>query len=131
VGLRRRRRRRPVSGKRRQHKGGFATKKEAESALREMLGTVEAGTYVSTTGVTVGSTSPSGSRTCAPGPGDHLARLQQLGEAPHQADRCREAAGAHPLQVESCYARILKEGGKNGGPLSPNGQACHVVLHGP
>ena len=45
----------PVSGKRRQRtKGGFATKKEAESALREMLGTVEAGTYVLTTGVTMG-----------------------------------------------------------------------------
>ncbi len=45
----------PVSGKRRQRtRGGFATKKEAEAALREMLGTVEVGTYASTTGLSAG-----------------------------------------------------------------------------
>ena len=35
-----------------------------------------------------------------------------------------------PLQVESCYARLQKEGGKKGGPLSPKTvKHAHVVLH--
>ncbi len=35
-----------------------------------------------------------------------------------------------PLQVESCYARIQKEGGKRGGPLSPKPvKHAQVVLH--
>lgn len=122
----------PVSGKRRQRtKSGFATKKEAESALREMIGTVEAGTYVSTTGVTVGeylagwieNMRTQVRATTWHGYNSSVKRLtKQLGAVKLQA--------LTPLQVETCYARIQKEGGKRGGPLSPKTvKHVHVVLH--
>jgi len=122
----------PVSGKRRQRtKSGFATKKEAESALRETLGTVESGTYVSTTGVTVGEYLAEwieNMRTQVRastwhGYNNGVKRLtKQIGGVKLQA--------LTPLQVESCYGRIMKAGGKRGGPLAPKTvKGCHIVLH--
>jgi len=126
----------PVSGERRlRTKSGFATKKEAESAVCEMIGTVEAGTYVSTTGVSVGEylaewieTTSFHGRTQVRASTRHgynngVKRLtKQIGGVKLQA--------LTPLQVESCYGRIMKAGGKTGGPLAPKTvKGCHIVLH--
>jgi integrase len=122
----------PVSGKRRQRtKGGFGTEKEADAARRDMPGMVEAGTYVSTTGVTVGeylagwieNMRTQVRATTWHGYNSSVKRLtKHIGTVKLQA--------LTPLPVETCYARIQKEGGKRGGPLSPKTvKHVHVVLH--
>ena len=96
-----------------------------------MLGTVELGTYVSSTGVTVGefleqwieNMRTQVRRSTWQGYNVTVKRLvKQLGAVKLQA--------LTPMQVESAYARLQKSGGRNGGPLAPKTvRHCHIVLH--
>jgi integrase len=122
----------PVTGKRRQRtKGGFPTRKAAEAAMREVLNSVDEGSYVSRSTLKVGEylrqwletmraqvreSTWYGYRIAV----DRL--VEQLGEVRLQS--------LTPLQVETAYAKLRKDGGRYGGPLAPKTvRNCHIVLH--
>ena len=122
----------PVTGKRRQRtKGGFPTRKLAEAGMREVLNSVDEGSYVSRSTLKVGEylrqwletmraqvreSTWYGYRIAV----DRL--VEQLGEVRLQS--------LTPLQVETAYAKLRKDGGRYGGPLAPKTvRNCHIVLH--
>ena len=122
----------PVRGRRRQRtRSGFATRKAAEESLRQLLTSVAEGAYVANSAARLG---------------DYLAEWletmrAQLRESTWYSykvvvDRLVRQLGGVPLQsltpmqLESAYARLRKEGGRNGRSLSPKTvRNCHIVLH--
>jgi integrase len=121
----------PATGRRRQHtKGGFPTKKTAESALNEALGAVGSGSFVARDPQTVAewidrwliSMEPKigPSTLCDYGKGLHRVR-DHLGHVKLQ--------DLKPLDVEALYAELLREGHRYGGGLSPKTvRNLHIAL---
>ena len=122
----------PATGRRRQQtKGGFDTRKEAEQALREMLSSVERGTFVARSTMTVGdyladwlvTVKPRLRETTWYSYSVAVKRLVgQIGAVPLQA--------LAPLQIEKVYVKLLESGGQHGQALAPKTvRNCHIVLH--
>jgi integrase len=121
----------PASGRRRQRtKGGFATKREAERALREVVGTLDEGTYVAPDPQTLGEWLDRWLDTMAPKIRESTLRdyrnglrrvKDRLGKVPLQSLR--------PLDLEQFYASLLKEGRRYGGGLAPKTvRNIHIAL---
>ena len=121
----------PATGRRRQRtKSGFATKREAQEAVRRVLDEIRAGTYVEPSRETVGEyltawlerAQPNLRQTTWDGyrksvalliPGLGSTTLQQL----------------QPVQLEACYAELAISGGRWGQGLAPKTIAnAHSVL---
>lgn len=110
----------PATGRRRQRsKGGFATRKTAEAAMREYLHGREAGQLGEPTSATVGeyldrwlsNVEPNTRRTTLSGYRRDLGRIVRcLGN--------RRLVDLTPMQIESAYADLLKSGSAKGGALS-------------
>jgi integrase len=121
----------PASGRRRQQtKGGFATKREAERALREVVGTLDQGTYVAPDPQTLGEWLDRWLDTMAPKIRESTLRdyrnglrrvKDRLGQVPLQSLR--------PLDLEQFYASLLKDGRHDGGGLAPKTvRNIHIAL---
>jgi len=121
-----------ATGKRRQQgRSGFATKAQAEKALRDLLTSIEHGTYVASTPTTLKeyldgwleTTKLRIRETTWHSYALSVKRLNsQLGAVKLQA--------LTPLQIETCYARLLLSGGRRGRPLSTKTvRNVHIVLH--
>ena len=110
----------PVTGRRRQRsKGGFASKKAAEAALREFLHAHESGQLVPVSTTSLGeyleqwlaNLEPSARRTTFAGYRRDVGRIVgRLGGV-----RLHELT---PMQIESAHAELLRAGGAAGGSLS-------------
>jgi integrase len=111
----------PATGRRRQRsKGGFRSRKAAETALREFLHARESGQLTEVTSATVGeyleqwlaNVEPTARRSTFSGYRQDLGRIIRcLGGV-----RLQELT---PMQLESAYADMLKTGSAKGKPLSP------------
>ena len=122
----------PSTGRRRQQmKGGFATRAAAEDALRALLTSVDQGSYVSRSNVTLAEFLKDWLGTIKP-------RLRETTWYSYgiAVERISREIGAvrlqtvTPLQIEKVYATLLDSGGKNKGPLAPKTvRNCHIVLH--
>jgi integrase len=121
-----------ATGKRRQQgRSGFATKAEAEKALRDLLTSIEYGTYVESTPTTLKEYLDGWlqtSKACIRETTWHSYALSvkrvnsQLGAVKLQA--------LTPLQIETCYTRLMSSGGRRGRPLSAKTvRNVHIVLH--
>lgn len=122
----------PATGKRRQQsKGGFATKAEADKELRKLLTSVEEGTYVGPAPTTLAEYLEGWLVTTKP-------RLRETTWYSYElaVKRVTAELGAvklqalTPLQIETCYARLMASGGQRGRPLAPKTvRNVHIVLH--
>ena len=122
----------PTTGKRKQQtRGGFATKQDAEAALREVLRSVERGTFVARTAVTLGDFLDEWLE-------NNRVRLRETTWFSYKVavNRIKRLLGAvrlqalTPLQIESAYAKLLATGGQRGAALAPKTvRNCHIVLH--
>jgi integrase len=111
----------PATGRRRQHsRGGFATKKAAEAAMREFLHARDTGQLTEVTSATVkeyleqwlANAEPTARATTFAGYKRDLGRvIRCLG-----AVRLQDLT---PMQIETMYADLLKAGSAKGKPLSP------------
>ncbi|HST24420.1 MAG TPA: site-specific integrase [Gaiellaceae bacterium] len=126
----------PETGKRRKStKGGFKTKKEAERWLRDTLTSLEQGTFVEPSKLTVGQFLTE----------EWLPSLATRGLRPTTMASYRmltekyliPRVGAVPLQrltasdLNKCYADLLKEGrtsGKGGGLKARSVRYCHMLM---
>lgn len=121
----------PATGRRRQaRRSGFATKKEAEVALRAVATASDTGTAVSRSRVTVSAFLTEWLESIRP-------RIRETTWVSYEmaANRISRQIGAvplqalTPLQVESLYATLLASGGAGGRPLAPKTvRNCHIVL---
>ena len=121
----------PASGRRRQaRRSGFTTKKAAESALRDLATSADAGTAVARSRVTVSAFLTSWLDTIRP-------RVRETTWVSYEiaVQRITRQIGAvqlqtlTPLQVESLYATLLERGGAGGRSLAPKTvRNCHIVL---
>lgn len=114
---------RDADGKRRQRKrGGFATKREAEAALREVVNALDAGSYVAPDQVTVArflvdEWLPSAARTLRPASHDQAQRLIRQYVVPTiGAVQLQRLSPAH---LNALYAQLLATGRRDGTGLSP------------
>lgn len=122
----------PATGRRKQQTGGgFATRKEAEQALRDVLSSVDRGTHVGRTSMTVGEFLDEWLLTTKP-------RLRETTWYSYSVavKRMAKEIGAvklqaiTPLQIEKVYAKLLDSGGHHGQPLAPKTvKNCHIVMH--
>ncbi len=122
----------PSTGRRRQQmKSGFATRKEAEQSLREMLQSVERGSYVARSSMTVSGFLDEWLVTVKP-------RLRETTWYSYSVavKRMAKEIGAvklqaiTPLEIEKVYAKLLVSGGQHGQPLAPKTvRNCHIVMH--
>jgi len=121
----------PASGRRRQaRRSGFATKKEAEAALRSLATAADSGTAVGRNRVTVSNYLAEWLETIRP-------RIRETTWVSYEmaANRISRQVGAvplqalTPLQIESLYATLLASGGAGGRSLAPKTvRNCHIVL---
>jgi len=122
----------PSTGKRKQQtKSGFATRKAAQDALRDLITTVQGGAFVARSSATLGAYLDEWLE-------NSRSRLRETSWWSYQL-AVRRIAGIigevrlqalTPLQIESTYAKLLKSGGQRGRPLAPKTvRNCHVVLH--
>jgi hypothetical protein len=121
----------PATGRRRQaRRSGFATKKGAAIALRELATSADAGTAVSRNRVTVSSFLTQWLDTMRP-------RIRETTWVSYEmaVQRITRQIGAvslqalSPIQVEALYASLLAGGGSGGRPLAPKTvRNCHIVL---
>jgi integrase len=121
----------PATGRRRQaRRSGFATKKAAEAALRDLATAAEAGTSVSRSRITVSQFLTDWLETIKP-------RIRETTWVSYRmaVERIARQVGAvqlqslTPLQVESLYATLLERGGAGGRSLAPKTvRNCHIVL---
>ncbi|HVA42127.1 MAG TPA: site-specific integrase [Acidimicrobiales bacterium] len=121
-----------ANGRRVQYtKGGFATRKEAEAALRDTLGAVERGTHVSRSPATLAEYLQEWLVTVKP-------RLRPTTWYSYALAVARMVAvigatrlqAVTPLQIERMYAQLLENGGARGQALAPKTvRNCHTVLH--
>lgn len=125
----------PVTRKRRQKwHSGFTTKREAQAALAELIGTVNQGTYVTRTKQTLAVFVEEWLAAIAPTvrPATHYsyARNLRLHVLPSLGTTPMLAVDAGMLN--GLYARLLAEGRKDfeGGGLSPRSvRYVHTILH--
>jgi integrase len=121
----------PVTGRRRQKsKGGFRTRKLAEAALRELSASVDAGTYVERSTMTVGAYLDEWLEVVHP-----RLRPTSVHSYRQAVEHIKGRVGAIPLQslqpleVENLYKDLLSSGGAKGRPLSAKSvRNIHVVL---
>jgi integrase len=110
----------PATGRRRQRtKGGFASKKVAETALRQFLHARESGQLVPASATSLGeyldqwlaNLEPNARRTTYGGYRRDVGRIVGLlgGVRLHELT---------PMHIESAYAELLRAGSAAGGPLS-------------
>ena len=121
----------PATGRRRQaRRSGFATKKEAEVALRAVAIASDTGTAVARTRVTLSTFLTEWLESIRP-------RIRETTWVSYEmaANRISRQIGAvplqalTPLQVESLYATLLVGGGAGGRALAPKTvRNCHIVL---
>lgn len=121
----------PATGRRRQaRRSGFATKKAAEAALRDLATAADAGTAVSRSRVTVSQFLTDWLETIKP-------RVRETTWVSYRmvVERITRQIGAvqlqslTPLQVEGLYATLLERGGAGGRALAPKTvRNCHIVL---
>ncbi len=121
----------PATGKRRQaSKQGFATKREAEAALRELRSRPPRERWPSGRCARWGSTSTSGcsckSRSTRGRPRGTATRWRSTGSRAGSA-RCK-LQSLTPLQVERFYADLLAEGGRLAGLSPKTVRNTHTVL---
>jgi integrase len=121
----------PASGKRRQRwKGGFRTRKEAETALRAFAVAADEGRVVERSKRTVGdylrewlaSLAPRVRPTTLASYEIAVGRItREIGQMPLQA--------LTPMHVETLYADLCARGGRGSQALSPKTvRNCHIVL---
>jgi integrase len=121
----------PATGRRRQRtKGGFPTKKAAESALAEALHSVSAGTYVAADPQTLAEWIERWLATMAlkVRPTTHEDYTKSLR---HVVDRIGHVRlqSLKPLDLEELYATLIKEGHRFGGGLSAKTvRNVHIAL---
>ncbi len=121
----------PATGRRRQaRRSGFATKKAAEAALRDLATAADAGTAVSRSRITVSQFLTDWLETIKP-------RVRETTWVSYRmvVERITRQIGAvqlqslTPLQVEGLYATLLEQGGAGGRALAPKTvRNCHIVL---
>jgi integrase len=122
----------PGTGRRRQvWKGGFATKREAQRALRDALGRQDRGTWVPPQRATVGeyldswlqSVEPHVRSTTLAGYRRNVAKVNaRIGKV--------KLTDLRPATVERLYAELVRTGGRDRQPLSPKSVTnVHLTLH--
>jgi hypothetical protein len=111
----------PATGRRRQaRRSGFATKKAAEAALRDLATAADAGTAVSRSRITVSQFLTDWLETIKP-------RVRETTWVSYRmvVERITRQIGAvqlqslTPLQVEALYTTLLERGGAGGRALHP------------
>jgi integrase len=121
----------PATGRRRQQtKSGFRTKRAAEDAMSELIGSVNDGTYVAPDPQTVGEWIERWLVTVAPKirPSTLRDYRNGLGRVSERLGRVRLQA-LRPLDVEELYASLLAEGHRYGGGLSAKTvRNVHIAL---
>ena len=121
----------PATGRRRQHtKSGFRTKRTAEDAMSEMIGSVADGTYVAPDPQAVGEWIDRWLVTIAP-----KIRASTLRDYRNGLGRVKDRLGRirlqslRPLDVEELYASLLADGHRYGGGLSAKTvRNVHIAL---
>lgn len=121
----------PATGRRRQaRRSGFATKKEAEAALRDLASAADSGTAVARSRITVSQFLTDWLETIKP-------RVRETTWVSYRiaVERITRQIGAAqlqsltPLQVEGLYTTLLERGGSGGRPLAAKTvRNCHIVL---
>jgi integrase len=110
----------PATGRRRQvWKGGFATKREAQKALREALSRVDLGTFVAPQRTTVAEYLDQWLETIKPS-------VRATTHAGYQRNVTKVKGGlghvrlgdVRPVMIERLYAELAASGGRGGNPLS-------------
>jgi integrase len=121
----------PATGRRcQQTKSGFRTKRAAEDAMSELIGSVNDGTYVAPDPQTVGEWIERWLVTVAPKIRSSTLRDYRngLGRVTDRLGRVRLQA-LRPLDVEELYASLLAEGHRYGGGLSAKTvRNVHIAL---
>lgn len=123
------------SGKRQQlWRGGFATKREAQDALHEVVNRLRAGEYVEPSRLTVESFAleiwlPAMSGLLRPATWESYARNLRVHVLPSLGDvRLQELTA---LDLDRLYARLLASGHRSGRGLSPRTvRYVHTIVHG-
>ncbi len=121
----------PATGRRRQaRRSGYATKKAAEAALRDLAAAADAGTAVSRSRITLSQFLTDWLETIKP-------RVRETTWVSYRiaVERITRQIGAvqlqslTTLQVEGLYATLLERGGAGGRALAPKTvRNCHIVL---
>jgi integrase len=120
-----------ATGRRRQQtKGGFRTKRAAEDAMSEAIGSVADGTYVARDPQTLGEWIERWLVTIAPKVRSSTLRDYRtgLGRVTDRLGHVRLQA-LRPLDVEEMYASLLEDGHRYGGGLAPKTvRNVHIAL---
>ncbi len=121
----------PATGRRRQQtKGGFRTKRAAEDALSELIGSVADGSYVAPDPQTLGEWIERWLVTIAPKVRSSTLRDYRtgLGRVSDRLGHVRLQA-LRPLDIEELYASLLEDGHRYGGGLAPKTvRNVHIAL---